>query len=57
MRNTEIDPLEPIKSARPPIQRIIKEVLRREKERLYEERPRLREDIVKIIKQEIRDDS
>lgn len=53
----KIDPLEPIKSAPEEIQRIIKKVLQLEKEHLYEDRPRLKEDVVAIIKQEVRDDS
>ncbi len=56
-KEKEPDPLEPIKSASPPIRRIIKKVLQLEKEHLYEDRPRLKDNIVAAIKQEIRDDS
>jgi hypothetical protein len=52
----DLDHLKPVKPASPPIQRFLKEVLRLEKEHLYEDRPRLKDDIVAVIKQENRDD-
>ncbi len=42
--------LEPLKSASPEVQKIIKEVLKLESEKLYQERPRLKSEIIEIIK-------
>lgn len=44
---------EPLNSASPEIQKIIKRVLRLERDRLYQQRPHLNADIMKIIKEEI----
>ena len=47
------DPLDPIKNARPEIERIIKRVLTLERDRLYQKQPRVNSDIIQIIKEEI----
>jgi hypothetical protein len=44
----------PIQQARPEVQKIIKRVLDLEKEKLYQERPHLSADILRIIKEEIK---
>lgn len=57
MPEEPINPLQPIHSAPPAVRNVLKKVLQLEKERLYDDRPRLIEDVVSIIKQELRDDS
>lgn len=42
--------LEPMRSASPEIQKIIKEVLQLEQDKLYQDRPRLQSEILDIIK-------
>lgn len=49
----KIDPLKPIKNASPEVASVIKQVLKLEHERLYQDRPRINEDILKIIKGEV----
>lgn len=46
---------EPIKSAPKDVLAIIKRVLLLEKEKLYLNRPRVKDDIIQIIKEEIRE--
>lgn len=48
-----IDPAAPIKEASKEVRAIIVEVLKLERERLYEERPRLNSDVVNIVKEVI----
>ncbi len=48
------DPLEPFKNAPQEIQEIIKAVLKLEKERLYQQKPHLNSDIMRIIKEVIK---
>jgi hypothetical protein len=50
---SETQATEPIESAPEDVKRVILEVLRLEKERLYEGRPRLKEDIKKIIEESV----
>jgi hypothetical protein len=57
MADEPINPLQPINTAPVAVRNILKKVLQLEKERLYDDRPRLIEDVVTIIKQEVRDDS
>ena len=51
--NKKYDPLAPIKNAPPEVASVIKQVLKLEHEHLYQDRPRINEDILKIIKDEI----
>ncbi|MEM7476696.1 MAG: hypothetical protein AAF483_17050 [Planctomycetota bacterium] len=44
------DHLEPLRTASPEVQKIIKEVLKLERDKLYQDRPRLQSEIVDIIK-------
>jgi hypothetical protein len=44
------DHLEPLRTANPEVQRIIKEVLKLERDNLYQHRPRLQSEIIDIIK-------
>ena len=44
------DYLEPLRTASPEVQKIIKEVLKLERDKLYQDRPRLQSEIVDIIK-------
>jgi len=46
---------EPIKSAPADVLAIIKRVLLLEKEKLYLDRPRIKDDLIQIIKEEIRE--
>ena len=50
----KIDPMEPIKSATPEVASVIKKVLKLEHDHLYQDRPRISDDILKIIKNEIK---
>jgi hypothetical protein len=47
------DHTEPLRTASPEVQRIIKEVLKLERDKLYQDRPRLQSEIVDIIKKEV----
>lgn len=47
-------PIEPFESAPAEIKEIMKRILELEKERLYEQRPRINSDIVNIIKDVIK---
>lgn len=49
----KLDPLEPIKTAPPEVGRVIKQVLKLEHEHLYQDRPRINDDILRIIKGEV----
>lgn len=44
------DYLEPMRTASPEVQEIIKEVLKLEREKLYQDKPRLQSEIVEIIR-------
>ena len=44
------DHVEPLRTASPEVQKIIKEVLKLERDKLYQDRPRLQSEIVDIIK-------
>ncbi len=48
------DPLEPINSAPAEVANVIKKVLKLEHDHLYQDRPRVGEDILRIIKNEIK---
>ena len=48
--NKKSDHLEPLRTASPEVKKIIKEVLKLEQDKLYQERPRLQGEIVDIIK-------
>lgn len=48
------DALEPLKSGEPHIRRIIERVLRLERERLYQKAPHLNDDVLRIIKEEVK---
>lgn len=50
---TKEDILKPLNSASPEIQKIIRRVLKLEKERLNQGRPHLNADITRIVKEEI----
>ena len=50
------DPLEPIKTAPPHVKHIIEQVLRLERERLYEEKPHLNADVIRIVKETVKCD-
>ncbi|MBE9141147.1 hypothetical protein IQ254_28765 [Nodosilinea sp. LEGE 07088] len=45
---------EPITTAPPEVERIIREVIRLEKANLSSDRPRIRSDVLKIIKDQIK---
>ena len=45
---------EPIKTAPPEVEKIIREVIRLEKEHLHSDRPRVKADILEIIKDSVR---
>jgi hypothetical protein len=49
-----VDPFEPLKSGNPEITSIITKVLTLEKERLYQRAPHLNDDVLRIIKEEIK---
>lgn len=53
-KDEKIDPMEPIKSAAPEVASVIKKVLKLEHDHLYQDRPRISDDILKIIKNEIK---
>jgi hypothetical protein len=53
MENQEIDPTTPVKEASPEVKKIIIEVLKMERERLYEHRPRLDVEVMKIIQEAV----
>ena len=44
------DHIEPLRTASPEVQKIIKEVLKLERDKLYQNKPRLQSEIVDIIK-------
>jgi hypothetical protein len=44
------DPLQPIKSASQEVQKIIKDVLKLESEKLYQKKPHINADIINIVK-------
>ncbi len=44
------DHSDPFRTASPEVQKIIKEVLKLERDKLYQDRPRLQSEIVDIIK-------
>ena len=48
------DPLGPIKSASPEVARVIKQVLKLEHDHLYQDRPRVNDDILRIVKNEVK---
>lgn len=50
MDKQKIDPTAPVREAPPEIKKIIIEVLKLERDRLYEDRPRLNSEIINIIK-------
>lgn len=49
-----LDAFEPLKTGDPEIVRIITRVLTLEKERLYQRQPHLNDDVLRIIKEEIK---
>jgi len=51
---TEQDMLEPLKRGPDDLKKIIKRVLELESERLYQKQPHLNDDVVRIIKEEIK---
>ena len=53
MPERKVDFTEPIKTATPEVREIIKQVLNLEKERLYENAPRLNEEIANIVRKAI----
>ncbi len=52
--NSENDIEEPITTAPPEVEKIIREVIRVEKENLHSDRPRVKSDILQIIKDAVR---
>ena len=48
------DPLEPLQTASSEIQEIIREVLKLERDRLYQQRPRLNSEIQELVKRVIK---
>jgi hypothetical protein len=50
----ELDAFEPLKNGSPEVARIITRVLTLEKERLYQRAPHLNDDVLRIIKEEIK---
>ncbi len=53
MPNDTIDPLAPFREAPEEIQRIMKKVLKFEKDRLYQKRVKFNDEIAKIVMEEI----
>lgn len=51
---SQADIEEPITTAPPEVERIIREVIRLEKANLSSDRPRIRADVLKIIKDQIK---
>lgn len=49
-----LDALQPLKEAPEEIRKIIERVLRLEQERLYQKLPKLNDDVLRVIKEEIR---
>lgn len=47
------DPSEPVRTAPPEVQQIIKEVLDLEKEKIYQHQPHINSDIINIIKRAV----
>lgn len=45
--------MEPMNTASPEIKRVIKRILRLESEKLYQQKPHVISDLVKIIKEEV----
>ena len=54
MPSDEKDPLRPIKEAPREVYEIIQKVLKLERDWLYSNRPRVKEDVVNIVKEVIR---
>ena len=48
------NPIEPLETASPEIQEIIREVLKLERDRLYQQRPRVNSEIQDLIKKVIK---
>lgn len=51
--NQQLDPMTPLHEAPEEVKRIIKRVLKLESEKLYQQKPHVRNDIVRIIKEEV----
>lgn len=54
---TSIDPMEPLKRDPAEVRNIIAKVLTLEAERLFQERPHINDDILRIIKEVVSDSS
>jgi hypothetical protein len=54
MSEIKKDPLEPYNTATEEVKDIMKRVLKAEKEKIYQDRPRVWEDVVRIIKEAIK---
>ncbi len=52
--NSKSNPLEPIMTAPSDVQSVIKKILKLEHEHLYQDRPRVSDDILRIIKDEVK---
>lgn len=52
--NSSTDPVQPLKECEEPIRNIIARVLKLEQERLYQRKPQLNEDVLRVIKEEIK---
>ncbi len=50
MPENKAEYLKPMRSASPEVQKIIKEVLQLEQDKLYQDKPRLQSEIIDIIK-------
>lgn len=48
------DPLSPYHEAPEDIKRIIKRILQAEKDRLYQRQPKVLDDIIRIVKEEVK---
>jgi|GEM_PF-3581541 len=53
MENKKESPLDPINNAPSEITKIIKRILRLEKDKLSQKKPHINSDIIKVIKEEI----
>jgi len=49
-----MDPMKPIKDAAPEVKKIVRKVLQIESEVLYQDRPRILDDIVQAIKEAVK---
>lgn len=49
-----LDPLQPLKEGPEPIRNIIGRILKLEQERLYQRAPRLNDDVLRVIREEIK---